>query len=178
MADAALRAVTILCESRDENIAEIVAEWQRLTDREPWRSLSHSDWVDHLPPLLEAMLDAAVCGSGSHEGRGRVIDTAMQHGEHRRAHKLPIDVLLDEHSALRTAVWRFLSRRLGPETTKDSLAEIIRFDTAGTFAAMGSLYGYHRTEIERERDWSGESARLVGEWEQTLTEQHRPSSVG
>jgi len=159
--------MSILCESRDENIAAIVARWKHLTDREPWRSLSPREWVDHLPPLLGAMLDAAVCGAGSHDGRRRVIEAAMQHGEHRRAAGLPVDVLFDEHSELRTAVWQFLTGHIDPDLTDDALEEIIRFDTAGTFAALGSLRGYHRREIERERDWPNEIARLVTQWEQT-----------
>ena len=72
--------MSILCDSKDENVGEIVAEWKRLTDREPWRSLPHSEWVDYLPVLLEAMLDASVCGTESHEGRRRVVEAAMHHG--------------------------------------------------------------------------------------------------
>ncbi len=161
-----MRAVSILCESRAESIAEIVVEWQRLTDREPWNALSRNDWVDHLPPLLSALLDAGVCHPGSHEERRRVVEAATKHGEQRRAHDLPIDVLLEEHSALRTAVWHFLSHRLGRLAASGSLGEIIRFDAAATFAAMGSLRGYHRIEIERERDWASEIDQLVAEWEQ------------
>jgi len=32
---------------------------------------------------------------------------------------------------------------------------------------MGGLRGYHRQEIERERDWAGEIDRIVSDWEQT-----------
>jgi hypothetical protein len=159
--------MSILCEPRAQNIAEIVAEWKRLTNREPWCSLPDSEWVDHLPPLLNAMFDATVCGRGSHDGRRRVIEAAMQHGEQRRSHGLPLDVLLEEHNELRTAVWQFLSRRGVGAQIDDSLGEIIRFDAAATFAAMGSLRGYHRREIERERNWEGEIAQIVVDWEQT-----------
>jgi hypothetical protein len=160
-------AMSLLCGSRDENIAEIVADWKRLTDRAPWRSLSDTDWVNHLAPLLSAIFDAGVCGGGSHKCRRRVIEAAMEHGEQRRAQGLAIDVLLDEHNELRNAVWRFLSRRAGRELSDEFLAEIVRFDAAGTFAAMGSLRGYYRLEIERERDWGCESDRIVADWEET-----------
>jgi hypothetical protein len=115
MLDASISDMSLLCEPRAENIAEIVIGWKRLTDREPWRSLPNSEWVDHFPPLLNA---------------------------------------------------------------DESLSEIVRFDAAATFAAMGSLRGYHRREIERERDWNGEVARIVADWEQTsLTDDEKASTA-
>jgi len=59
------------------------------------------------------------------------------------------------------------SRTPGRARTDESLAEIIRFDAATTCTAMGGLRGYHRQEIERERDWAGEIDRIVSDWEQT-----------
>jgi hypothetical protein len=157
--------VSILCEHLDANIAEIVAEWQRLTHRPPWTSLTESQWVDHLPPLLRAMIEAAACSPGSHDARRRVVEFALVHGEHRRALELPFDILFDEHSCLRNATWRLLTDRSGPNLNDSVVAEIVRIDAAVSFATMASLRGYHKSEIETTQDWNEVIDRLVDDWE-------------
>jgi hypothetical protein len=125
------------------------------------------------------MLDAAVCTSASHESRRRVVEAGALHGTHRREQELTIDVLLDEHNALRNAVWHYLSRRLGDVRAGDALSEIVRFDATATFVVMASLRGYHRIEIERDRDWNREIDQIVSDWEETsLTGQQQAAAGG
>jgi len=157
--------VSILCEPLDANVREIVAEWKQLTNRPPWTELTPSQWVDHLPPLLRAMITAVICGDGSHEARREVVSAAIQHGEHRRAVELPYEILFDEESYLRRAAWHFLSARAGPDLQHEVVSEIIRLDVAIGVATIASLQGYHRHEIEANRPWTEVITQLVDDWE-------------
>ena len=157
----------ILCESIDENVVEIVVEWKRLTNRPPWTNLTPSDWVDHLPPLLRAMIDAVICGTGSHEARVLVVQSGILHGAHRRASGLNVEVILDEYYFLRNATWKLLSGRLGTRLDYQIVAEILRLDAAIVMATLASLRGFHRIEVERTREWEQVIEDLVADWENT-----------
>ena len=78
-----------------------------------------------------------------------------------------MEMLFDEHTELRGAVWEFLTHRAGHELASEAIAEVVRFDAAGSFAALGSLRGYHRPELERKRDWASQITELVDDWEHT-----------
>src|SRR5262245_32751701 len=153
----------MLCESLENNITSIVAEWKRLTDKPPWTSLTDSQRIDHLPPLLRAMIEGAVCGPGSHEARLHVVESAIKHGEQRRAVGFPLEAIFDEHSFLRMATWRFLTRETKSLSHSGIVAEIIRLDAAIGIATLASLRGFHRAEFERIRDWNGVISDLVTE---------------
>jgi hypothetical protein len=161
----------ILCEGIESNVADIVAEWKRLTDKPPWSSLSDADWVDHLPPLLRAMIAGVVCGRGSHVARQEVVDKAIIHGEHRRARGLTVEIILEEQSQLRTATWHFLTAKVDAVATSGVVEEILRLDAAIGVATLASIRGFHRPEIERTRDWQQVISELLRDWERiTLTE--------
>ena len=160
-------AVPILCDSVDENVAEIVASWKQLTNRPPWTRLTPAQWVDHLPPLLRAMIDAVICGRGSHDARRRVVESGIIHGGHRRANDLTVEVILDEYYYLRNATWGFLQSRLGTRLDSEIVAEILRLDAAIVMATLSSLRGFHRIEVERTREWNQVIEDLVVDWENT-----------
>jgi hypothetical protein len=157
----------ILCDALEDNIAEIVEEWKRLTSRPPWATLTPSQWVDHLPPLLHAMIDGVVCGSGSHEARRKVVQSAVRHGSHRRALGVPLDTIFEEYYQLRTATWHLLTTRAGAQLGQGIVGEILRLDAAIGIATLASLRGYHRPEVEKTREWKEVIDGLVEDWEQT-----------
>jgi hypothetical protein len=164
----------ILCEDLEPNVSEIVTEWKRLTNRPPWSTLSHADWVDHLPPLLRAMIEGVVCNNGSHAARRQVVERAIIHGEHRRAHGLTVENILEEQSELRTATWSFLVRQVDSVATSGIVGEILRFDATISVATLASLTGFHRHEVEQTRPWEQVIAGLLENWEHTtLTESTR-----
>ena len=157
----------VLCDALEDNIAEIVGEWKRLTRKPPWSSLTTSQWVDHLPPLLHAMIDGVVCGTGSHDARRKVVASAIRHGSHRRALGVPLDTIFEEYYQLRTATWHLLTTRAGAELASGIVAEILRLDAAIGVATLASLSGYHRLEVEKTREWDQVIDDLVKEWEHT-----------
>jgi hypothetical protein len=160
-------AMPILCDALEDNIAEIVAEWKRLTSKPPWATLTSSQWVDHLPPLLHAMIDGVVCGNGSHDARRKVIESGIRHGSHRRALGVPLDTIFEEYYQLRTATWHLLTTRAGAELGPRVVAEILRLDAAIGVATLASLRGYHRLEFEKTREWDQVIDDLVKDWEHT-----------
>ena len=157
----------ILCDALEDNIAEIVEEWKRLTGKPPWATLTTSQWVDHLPPLLHAMIDGVVCGSGSHDARRKVVEAAIRHGSDRRAQGVPLDSIFEEYYQLRTATWHLLTTRAGAELGQGVVAEILRLDAAIGVATLASLRGYHRFEFEKTREWGQVIDDLVRDWEHT-----------
>jgi hypothetical protein len=157
--------VTNLCEKVPLSIDTIVIEWKRLTRRAPWTNLSESDWVDHLPPLLTAMIDGVVCGSGSHEARRRVVEQGILHGAHRRVAGLTIDDVYEEATHLRTATWHLLTAETSDEFGSEAFIEVIRFDAAISVATLASFTGFHRSAMEEEQDWAAVIDRLLEHWE-------------
>ena len=122
--------MSTLCDGLDSNISAIVAQWKQLTNRPPWTTLSESDWVDHLPPLLRAMIEGVVCHGGLHAARQRVVEQAILHGAHRRRHGLSLDNILEEQAQLRQATWRFLTEKAESVVNSAIVTEIIRLDSA------------------------------------------------
>lgn len=161
------RPMPILCDALEDNIAEIVAEWKRLTSSPRWTALTPSQWVDHLPPLLSAMIDGVVCGNGSHQARRKVVEAAILHGAHRRSLDLPMDIIFDEYYHLRTATWHLLTTRAGSRLGSGIVAEILRLDAAIGVATLASLRGFHRLEVEQTRQWEQVISDLVNDWENT-----------
>jgi hypothetical protein len=157
--------VTNLCEKVPLSIDTIVSEWKRLTRRAPWTHLSESDWVDHLPPLLTAMIDGVVCGSGSHQARRRVVEQGILHGAHRRLAGLTIDDLYEETTHLRTATWHLLTAETSDEVGAEAFIEVIRFDAAIGVATLASFTGFRRSASGEEQDWAAVIDRLLERWE-------------
>jgi hypothetical protein len=157
--------VPILCDGLDANISAIVDEWKRLTDRPPWNTLPESEWVNHLPPLLRAMIAGVICNHGSHEARRNVIEKALVHGAHRRAHGLTVEIILEEQAELRTATWHFLTGKVDSVATSGILGEILRLDAAVSVATLASITGFHRAEVERTGEWNDTVAKLLKNWE-------------
>jgi hypothetical protein len=163
--DALDGGVTNLCEKVPFSIDAIVLQWKRLTKRAPWTNLSESAWVDHLPPLLTAMIEGVVCGSGSHEARRRVVEQGVLHGTHRRAAGLSVDDIYEEASHLRSATWHLLTAETRDEIGVDAFIEIIRFDAAISVATLASFTGFHRSAMGEEQDWAAIIDRLLANWE-------------
>jgi hypothetical protein len=159
--------MSTLCDGLDSNIPAIVAQWKQLTNKPPWTTLSESDWVDHLPPLLRAMIEGVLCLGGSHPARERVVEQAILHGAHRRRHGLSIDNILEEQAQLRQATWRFLTDKTESVANSEIVTEIVRLDAAISVATLASLTGFHQMEIERTREWDEVVDKLVKNWEQT-----------
>jgi len=157
----------ILCDALEDNIAEIVGEWKRLTTKPPWATLTTSQWANHLPPLLHAMIDGVVCGTGSHDARRRVVEWAIRHGSSRRTLGLPLETIFEEYYQLRTATWHLLTTRAGAKLASGVVGEILRLDAAIGVATLASLRGYHRLEVEKTREWDQVIDDLVREWEHT-----------
>jgi hypothetical protein len=169
--DAFAPRVTTLCEKVPLSIDTIVMDWKRRTRHPPWTNLSESDWVDHLPPLLSAMIEGVVCGNGSQKSRRSVVEQGIQHGRHRYASGLSVDNILDEQAQLRSAMWRLLMTQTNNDIESDVFLEMVRFDVAIGVATLASVTGFHRSAAKQEQDWGSIIDRLLAEWEQaTLME--------
>lgn len=151
-----------LCTILSGSIAEIVARWERLVDREPWSRLTPTDRRDELPEFLTHLFDATVCGARKPDDVERLVDSATRHGEQRRRVGLDYDHVMEESALLRRAVWELA------QSYRDEYHEMIRVDAGLTVALMASLRGYARTELEARGEWSSTMPRLIADWTSLL----------
>lgn len=134
-----------ICEDVRDHLPAILDDWRELIAERPWLELPPDIDLDHLPSLVDALLDAVKCGkTESDRPRRAVIEYALRHGSDRRSHGLEDHVLFQEFHLLREAIWAGIRRRHGASGT--AFAAIGRIDAVITAATRGSLHGYHRVE--------------------------------
>ena len=133
------------CDEVKANLPEILVEWHAITCENPWLSMPADARIDHLPDLIHALNDAALCLPNDSTARLRLFTAAATHGKDRRIHGFPDKLLLTEHYLLREAMWRYLRQIALPD---EAGFAIMLIDSAITLASRASLYGYHESELE------------------------------
>lgn len=125
-------------------VRDISARIDEVTDRAPWSRLSREDRVDHLPPLLTALITPLTTDQvGANE---RLLEEAYTHGTHRREQQMSEEILLDEYYILRDQAYRALRTGRSMET---AIALTYRLDPAITEATVASLLGFHGAGRDR-----------------------------
>lgn len=128
-----------------DDLPLILAEWERLSQEEPWHVDPHRYGVDSLHETIRAVLEIATWGDTDAFAPERLVRTAAAHGEQRRAQGASDDALLREYHALRAALWRFFQH--GGLQGPAAIAAIMRVDVAVGIATIVALRGYHRSEL-------------------------------
>lgn len=141
----------------------VVAEWDRLSDEEPWRGLPPAHRVDALPALVRGLVSMALADTGPGERVQAGLAPAFEHGAQRRRLGFPDDVLFREYQILRDALWRLVRSEARQEEAHQA---IFCLDAAITVATRASLLGYHRAEID-----------AAGRWEEMARQVERESAV-
>ncbi|HEY9225389.1 MAG TPA: hypothetical protein VIP11_02000 [Gemmatimonadaceae bacterium] len=159
--------MAVLCNDLSGNVAAIVSDWKRLTNKPPWSTMPERDWVDYLPPLLTAMINGVICQAGSHDARRTVVERGTIHGEHRRAHGFSVEDMFEEAALLRRATWNFLTNKVESVTESGIVGEILRLDAAISVATLAGMAGFHKVELERANRWDSIVDRLLAHWEET-----------
>ena len=126
-------------------VAIICHRYDAITDREPWKRLSRKDRLDHLPPLLDCLLRAALLPDADGHARRETLDNALIHGEHRRAQQFDEEVLLEEYSVLRDQMHRVLRSHHDVEGASNIMR---RTDPLVTEATVASLRGFHGLPLD------------------------------
>jgi hypothetical protein len=131
-----------LLEARTDRV---IAEWQRLLEREPWSRLPVDRLIDHLPEILPRLFRHAA--SGAHG-----IDPELQqlisraHGYFRREDAIPLAAVAEEFDLLKRACWKVLSSSgLRDEQVSATLA---RLDILIDDATGYTLRGYYAPELD------------------------------
>lgn len=141
-------------------LPEIMAEWTAIAAEEPWLALPTQYRTDSLPEVLGSVIDATF-GDGDHDGLAHsLVGAAARHGESRREQAFDSDLLFREYYFLRHAVARYLCRTVDSPRCHDLLLDV---DYVLTIAQRGSLYGYHRAELEKSGRWSDILTQAAGE---------------
>lgn len=140
-------------------IPNIVVRYQELTNRPPWSSLSLFDQVDHLPELLERLLDPR----DSPDAIEPLIRNAVTHGSHRRAQLFTPETILEEYHSLRRAVWEAMS---ADGSSQEAVPAIVRVDARMSISTLASLHGLYRADPENE-PWDDLVAELMAGWKRT-----------
>lgn len=144
-----------------ERASEILREWERLVDTEPWRGLPTRERVDHIPPVIAELLDATLHVPPDPDRRRRAITAASEHGQARRLQALPDHVLFREYEFVREAIWHYLRENVQPSDA--SLELIFRIDRAIGDLTRAALRGYHRPELEEQGRWPEDVDALINE---------------
>jgi hypothetical protein len=113
------------------------------------------------------MIEGVLCEHGSHIARRKVVEQATIHGQSRRANGLSLEIILREQSYLRAATWKFLTGQVDWEHESTIISEILRLDAAISVATLASFVGFHRREVEGNREWNRAVDELVENWEHT-----------
>ncbi len=154
-------------EERDD-FPLVVAEWERLSQEEPWHVDPHRYGVDSLHETIRAVLDIATWGGTDTFAPERLVRSAAAHGEQRRAQCTSDDALLREYHALRAALWRYFQH--GDLEGPAAIAAIMRVDVAVGIATIVALRSYHRGELPTSDSREVDLLQQVGAVSRHLTD--------
>ena len=129
---------------RDE-LALVIAEWERLNVEEPWHVDPRRHGTDALHETIAAVLDVATWSGADRLAHERLVRGAAAHGDQRRAQDADDAALHREYHALRAALWRFLRHAAMPAPAM--IAAVLRVDVAIGVATMVALRAYHRGDV-------------------------------
>lgn len=113
--------------------------------REPWGNLPEDQRVDHLPKLVEALLQTAFDAAEDEKRSARVLELGRIHGLDRRYQGFDEEVVLAEYYLLRSEACNGL-RTFHAEDELESV--IPKLDAAISSATMASLRGLHGRDVE------------------------------
>jgi hypothetical protein len=151
------------------DLPRIIAEWERLSQEEPWHIDPHRYGIDALHETIRAVLDIATWGSTDAFAVERLVRTAAAHGEQRRAQGASDDALLREYHALRAALWRLLNR--APSRGPATMGVVVRVDAAIGVATTVALRGFHRSELASGTSWEADLLQQVTAVSRHLSDQ-------
>lgn len=137
-----LATPTQICLTVRDHIPEILEDWQTLLDDRPWLELPEDVGLDHLPEVVDSLVDVAVRDSADGDDpRYAVVAYAIKHGRHRRQQGYDDHSLFQEFHLLREAIWMGIRRRYPQDPS--TFEAIGRLDSAITAATRASLHGFH-----------------------------------
>lgn len=113
--------------------------------REPWGSLPEDQRIDHLPKLVEALLQTAFDEREDEKRTARVLELGRIHGLDRRYQGFDEEVVLAEYYLLRSEACDGL-RTLHADDALESV--IPKLDAAISSATMASLRGLHGRDVD------------------------------
>ena len=148
-----------ICEDIKENVHAVIAEWERLVREQPWYLLPAEHRVNNLPAVVVGLVEASLCRPVAEDAHRMNVTAAVEHGESRRAQRIPEHLMFTEYHLLRQAIWYYLERKFGSSDRVTSA--IMRIDTAITLATNASMWGYFRAEIEAQGKWEEGVERIV-----------------
>jgi hypothetical protein len=140
-------------------LALVLQEWEAVSREEPWHVRPDQYGLDSVHEAMRAVLDVSLGDGGDKAASERLVRSAAAHGDQRRVQAVGDEAVLREYHALRTALWRYLSRV--PMPPNERLTAISRVDTAITVATTAALRGYHRSDMPATPEWAAELLRYI-----------------
>lgn len=155
-----------LCESlkanADQIAATVIEKWRKIGVTEPWHALPDGLDFDHLPELIAALADAALCTVYDAILCREVAELAARHGEHRADEGLHEALIYREYHLLRRALWIQMKEEHGETATV--YYATMRVDALISMAIAASLHGLNREALEAEGRWPEALDELVADW--------------
>lgn len=152
-----------LCLELKQHADDVIALWESLAVSEPWLLLPQQDRVDHLPDVIRAISDAALCTAGATVPLRELTDLCVVHGLHRAEQGVPDHVIPMEYDLLRRATWIFLRRHSKVAEGQTDVTAILRVDAAISVAMRAAIIGYHRPQLELSGRWPSAIEDLAAE---------------
>ena len=150
-----------LRDNADPLAKQIMADWNRVGQAEPWHRLPQSMDHDHLPDLIEKLSEASLLTFFGEKERTALCWIAVQHGQHRFETGAAEETIGREYELLRWALWAHLKEHGDYGSASEA---IVRLDSSISFAHGASLRGYHRRAIEGSDDWPAAVERYMEAW--------------
>ncbi len=145
-----------ICDLIRSSTDEILELWEEQTRREPWLRLPEGARLDHIPELLDSLVDAVVCTPDPESSRRHAVQMAARHGAQRASAGFDDTILYKEYHLLRACVWTIVERTHPGE--EQAIEVISRMDMVITTATTGSLHGFHHEVVGE----TGPEARDLG----------------
>ena len=132
-------------------VDEIMADWNRSTEKLPWSGLEASVKQNNLSGVITRVIDCAMSPASREQRVEALIDAACSHGDCRRGQGVDVQSLFSEYDHVRTATWRHLKNLADAPTSYDAIFVI---DGLLSVATRGTVLGYHRKEMEANGLWA------------------------
>ena len=157
-----------ICQRLRADIPEILTDWEEILRQEVGNRLPRGFRLMDTADVVLGIVVSAVCDPVDEAAWERALFVAASHGTELRAAQASEDLLFQEYSFLRRAMWYRL-QWLEPDPGR-AIEAITRIDQAITLATMATLHGYHRPELEAAGSWVDAIQRIFAEAKAALSE--------
>lgn len=142
--------------------AKVVGRWEQIAGAEPWLQLPPELDFDHIPDLIRALADAALCTEYDRTLCRKAMGIAAGHGHHRAGQGFGENLIHREYHLLRRALAFTLKEEHGDGA--DVFYATMRLDALMSLTGAAALHGLYRNTLHQEGRWPKILDELLDTW--------------